>query len=186
MSNSSNSSTTPLQHPQRAPLALYAIGLGSNRRHPIFGDPRAVLVAAVEALQNDEIEIVDTSPIIHSAPIGPSRRRYANAAILVASSLTPPELLRHLKQIESLFGIRRGQRWASRVLDLDILLWSEGVWADDQLNIPHHEMLTRNFVLAPLAEIAPKWRHPLVHRNIRQILSQLLRRYPVDQRRNTL
>lgn len=164
-----------------APLALYAIGLGSNRRHSIFGDPRAILVAAVEALQNDVVEIVDTSPIINSAPIGPSRRRYANAAILIASPLSPPELLRHLKAIESLFGIRRGQRWSSRVLDLDILLWSEGIWSDNQLNIPHREMISRNFVLSPLAKIAPKWRHPLLHRNIRQILSQLLRRYPVDQ-----
>jgi 2-amino-4-hydroxy-6-hydroxymethyldihydropteridine diphosphokinase len=170
----------------RPPLALYAIGLGSNRRHPYFGDPRAVLVAAVDALQSDAVEIVDTSRIMSSAPIGPSRRRYANAAILIASPLSPPELLHHLKHIESLFGTRRGQRWSSRVLDLDILLWSEGIWSDDQLNIPHREMLTRNFVLSPLAEITPKWRHPLLQRNIRQILSQLLRRYPVDQQRNTL
>lgn len=171
----------PSTAPNRPPLALYAIGLGSNRRHPIFGDPRAVLVAAVDMVQSEAVELIDASLIMHSAPIGPSSRRYANAAILVASSLSPPELLCHLKRIESLFGIRRGQRWSSRVLDLDILLWSEGIWSDEQLNIPHREMLTRNFVLSPLAEIAPNWRHPLLHRNIRQILSQLLRRYPVDQ-----
>lgn len=175
--------------PSAAPtrlLSLYAIGLGSNRRHPVYGDPRAVLIAAVHALDSDVAEIVDVSTIIASEPIGPSRRCYANAAILIASPLSPPELLEHLKHIESLFGTRRGQRWSSRVLDLDILLWSEGVWFDDHLIIPHREMLKRKFVVAPLAQIAPKWRHPLNFHNIRQILSRLQRRYPVDQSENTL
>lgn len=165
-------------------LSLYAIGLGSNRRHPKFGDPRSVLVAAVTALECDEVELVDASRIIHSAPIGPSRRRYANAAILIASPLSPPEMLAHLKRIESLFGSRKGQRWSSRVLDLDILLWSEGIWSDTHLIIPHREILNRDFVLTPLAQIAPNWRHPLTFQSVRQNLSQLLRRYPVDQQRS--
>lgn len=167
-------------------LSLYAIGLGSNRRHPIYGDPRAVLSAAVHTLDSDVAQIVDVSPIIASDPVGPSKRRYANAAILIASPLSPPELLDLLKKIESLFGTRRGQRWSSRVLDLDILLWSEGIWSDERLNIPHIEMINRKFVLAPLAEIAPNWRHPLRFHTIRQILSRLQRRYPVDQSENTL
>ena len=68
------------------PLPLYAIWLGSNRRHARFGDPRAVLLAALAALESDDIEAVDASPIIASDPIGPSRRRYANAVALVAST----------------------------------------------------------------------------------------------------
>src|SRR3546814_4239627 len=70
----------------REPLALYAIGLGSNRRHARHGDPRAVLLAALAALESDDIEAVDASPIIASDPLGPSRRRYANAVALVARS----------------------------------------------------------------------------------------------------
>ena len=65
------------------PLPLYAIGLGSNRRHVRFGDPRRVLLAALAALESDDIEPVDASPIVASAPLGPSRRRYANAVALV-------------------------------------------------------------------------------------------------------
>jgi 2-amino-4-hydroxy-6-hydroxymethyldihydropteridine diphosphokinase len=165
----------------KAPLTLYAIGLGSNQRHARYGDPRQVILEALEALENGSVEVLDFSNIISSAPLGPSKRRYANAAALIASTLKPDALLDHLKETESLFGKRRGQRWSSRVLDLDILLWSEGIWCDDRLNVPHLQMTKRNFVLGPLAEIAPKWRHPLLQRDIRQILSQLLRRYPVDQ-----
>lgn len=168
------------------PLMLYAIGLGSNRRHPLFGDPRNVLLAALNALEGDDIEAIDCSAIIASDPIGPSLRRYANAAALIASSLSPPDLLQRLKSIEAKFGRRIGQRWSARTLDLDILLWSEGIWHDDHLIIPHPHMAVRDFVLTPLAQIAPKWQHPGLHRNIRQILSQLLRRYPVDQRGKSL
>lgn len=171
--------------PSIAPLNVYAIGLGSNQRHSRYGDPRGVLLAAFDALDSDVVDLLDTSSIVASDPIGPSKRRYANAAALVATHMSPPELLDHLKDIESQFGKRRGQRWSSRVLDLDILLWSEGIWADSHLTIPHKEMIKRNFVLSPLAEIAPKWRHPLRQQHIFQILSRLQRSYPVDQRANS-
>lgn len=163
------------------PLPLYAIGLGSNRRHPRFGDPRAVLMAALAALECDDIEAVDASPIIASAPLGPSRRRYANAVALVASTLTPPEMLARLQAIEAAFGRRTGQRWGARTLDLDILLWSGGAWSDAALNIPHPAMARRDFVLGPLRAIAPDWRHPLTAHSVRQLAARLVRAKPVDR-----
>ena len=163
------------------PLPLYAIGLGSNRRHVRFGDPRAVLLAALAALESDDIEAVDASPIIASDPIGPSRRRYANAVALVASPLSPPEMLERLQQIEAGFGRRTGQRWSARTLDLDILLWSGGVWSDADLVIPHPAMASRAFVLGPLRAIAPNWRHPLAAKTIRQMAARLVRPKPVDR-----
>ena len=165
----------------RAPLEIYAIGLGSNRRHARHGDPRRVLAAALAALESDEIEPVAASPIIASAPIGPSRRRYANAAALVASRLPPPDMLTRLKAIEARFGRRTGQRWSARTLDLDILLWSGGVWCDSALSIPHPAMTARAFVLAPLAGIAADWRHPLTARTVRQHAARLMRAKPVDR-----
>lgn len=169
-----------------APLYQYAIGLGSNKRHPRHGDPRQVLLAALQKLDSDGMHLVKFSHIISSEPIGPSLRRYANAAALIETRLAPATLLRKLKTVESLFGARRGQRWSSRVLDLDILLWSGGIWSDDVLNVPHLEMTRRKFVMAPLAEICPKWRHPIFHQHVFQILSRLQRRYPVDQSFNSL
>ena len=162
------------------PLQLYAIGLGSNRRHARFGDPRHVLMAALAALESDDIEPVDASPIIASAPLGPSRRRYANAVALVASPLDPPEMLERLKTIEAGFGRRTGQRWSARTLDLDILLWSGGAWSDTVLTVPHPEMTRRGFVLNPLMTIAPEWRHPVAGRSVRQLAARLNRAKPVD------
>ena len=163
------------------PLPLYAIGLGSNRRHVRFGDPRRVLLAALAALESDDIEPVDASPIVASAPIGPSRRRYANAVALVASPLGPSDMLDRLHGIEAAFGRRTGQRWSARTLDLDILLWSGGAWSDGNLVIPHPAMADRAFVLGPLRAIAPEWRHPLSARTIRQLAARLVRPKPVDR-----
>ena len=165
--------------PPATPLPLYAIGLGSNRRHARHGDPRHVLLAALAALETDDIEPVDVSPIIASDPVGPSRRRYANAVALVASPLSPPDMLARLQRIEAAFGRRTGQRWSARTLDLDILLWSGGAWSDGDLHIPHPAMADRAFVLGPLRAIAPGWRHPLSQRTIRQLAARLIRPKPV-------
>ena len=150
----------------------YIIALGSNRRHPRHGAPARVLAAAMTKL-----DPVACSRIIASRPIGPSQRAYANAVILIESDLTPPALLQHLKGIESDFGRRTGgQRWGARVLDLDIILWSGGVWADKVLTIPHPAYRQRRFVLGPLCEIAARWRDPLTHFSLPQQKARLDRK----------
>lgn len=161
-----------------APLPLYAVALGSNRPHAIHGTPRAVLLAALDRIDAPDMEIVAVSAIIDSAPLGPSRRRYANAALLLASRLDPPDLLDRLQAIESDFGARRGQRWSARTLDLDIILWSEGAWDDDHVTVPHPAYRSRDFVLAPLTQIAGDWRDPVTHRLVRHHHALVARRRP--------
>ena len=120
--------------------------------------------------------MLDFAPILLSDPVGPSRRRYANSAAVIASSLAPPELLALLKRVERDFGRRAGgQRWTSRVLDLDVILWSGGPFADDALTIPHPLFRTRDFVLAPAARIAPAWRDPVTGLTVRQLHARLTR-----------
>ncbi|MES2442206.1 MAG: 2-amino-4-hydroxy-6-hydroxymethyldihydropteridine diphosphokinase [Pseudomonadota bacterium] len=146
----------------------YAIALGSNRpgRH---GPPAREIAAALAALGR----VSAVSPVLHSAALGPSRRRYANAVAILETGEAPPALLTRLKAIERGFGRRPGLRWGARVIDLDIILWSEGAWSSPGLTIPHPQFRARGFVLDPLARIAPAWRDPISGRSVRQLRVRL-------------
>lgn len=146
------------------PAHLYVVALGSNRRGR-HGAPEAELRAALAAMGG----VVRASPIIATAPLGPARRRFANAAALIESEEAPPALLMRLKAIERVFGRRRGRRWDSRVIDLDIILWSGGAWASRGLVVPHPQFRRRGFVVHPLNRIVPDWRDPLTGRTVRQL-----------------
>ncbi len=123
-------------------------------------------------------ELITASLTIQTAPIGPSRRRFANAAAIISTRKNPDELIAHLKAIEVRFGRRRGRQWGPRVLDLDIILWSGGMWASQELTIPHPAFRSRAFVLGPLAAIAPQWRDPVSNLAVRQLKARLDRRRP--------
>jgi len=126
-------------------------------------------------------DILAISPILPTAPIGPSSRRFANAAAVIETSLPPAALLARLKAIEHVFGRRRGRRWGARVIDLDIILWSGGLWASPALSIPHRQFRERGFVLFPLEHIAAQWVDPLTNLTIRHLAARLRRRRPVDR-----
>lgn len=136
---------------------LYAVAIGSNRPHGRLGRPPAVVEAAIARLDQD-FGLFDASPIVLNPAHGGAGRDFANAVALVESELEPIEMLRRLKTIERDFGRRAGKRWAPRVLDLDLVLWSGGRFRSRRLTIPHDQLSTRGFVLDPLAAIAPRWR----------------------------
>jgi 2-amino-4-hydroxy-6-hydroxymethyldihydropteridine diphosphokinase len=154
----------------------YAIALGSNRRSR-HGSPRQTIVAAAA-----EIGVKRLSPIIQTPAVGPAGRSFANAAALLETHLAPAELLILLKAVERAFGRRGGRRWGARVLDLDIILWSGGSFADANLIVPHPAFRQRDFVLRPLVAIAPHWRDPLTGLHTRQLLQRFHRPSPVDRR----
>lgn len=155
-------------------MQSYAIAIGSNRRGR-HGAPAHEVRAALAAVGG----VVAASPVIETPPMGPSTRCFANMAAIIESALTPPQLLTRLKEIEQAFGRRRGQRWGSRVIDLDIILWSGGSWADRRLTVPHPAFRGRRFVLDPLAAIAPDWRDPLTGLTVRQLRCRVLARLTV-------
>ena len=161
---------------------LYLIALGSNQRHHRFGGPRAVLAAAARAMAQAGLSIREVAPVIESAPVGPSWRRYANGAAVVLSGMTPPRMLALLQGIEADFGRRRARRWGTRVLDLDIVLWQGGQWRSGgagrlALRVPHDAFRQRGFVLGPAARIAPSLRDPLTGFTLRQLHARLTRRF---------
>ncbi|WOK37277.1 2-amino-4-hydroxy-6-hydroxymethyldihydropteridine diphosphokinase [Sphingomonas sp. C3-2] len=164
-------------------LTSYAIALGSNRAFKGYHKPRHVLAAAIAALRGQGITILALSPIMETAPIGPSSRKFANGAALIETRDTPDALLRRLKALERSFGRRAGQRWGARTLDLDIILWSGGAWRSPGLIIPHRLYAERLFVLAPLAHVAPRWRDPRNGRHVLQNFKRLERKTPVDRSR---
>ena len=101
---------------------------------------------------------------------------------LVETRAGPEKLLRRLQKIEARFGRRRARRWGARVIDLDIVLWSEGIWTSPALTIPHPAFRTRRFVLDPLVGLAPAWRDPVTGLTVRQLHARLTRRRPLPRR----
>jgi len=109
------------------------------------------------------------SAILTTPALGPAGRSFANAAVILKARLEPDALLAELKRIEARFGRRPGRRWGPRVLDLDIILWSQGSWRSRTLIVPHPQMTKRRFVMEPLTAIAPQWRVPPFGRTVRQL-----------------
>jgi 2-amino-4-hydroxy-6-hydroxymethyldihydropteridine diphosphokinase len=156
--------------------ARVIVALGSNRRHGRYGAPRDIVRAAIAAMAAHGISVVATSRLHVTAPVGPSDRSFVNAAVVALTELAPPALLAELKAIERRFGRRRGRRWAARVLDLDIVAYGVAAlpsrlrWRGARgLVVPHRSMHLRRFVLDPVAEVAPDWRHPVLQRSVRQL-----------------
>ncbi|MDZ4298005.1 MAG: 2-amino-4-hydroxy-6-hydroxymethyldihydropteridine diphosphokinase [Moraxellaceae bacterium] len=128
-----------------------AIGMGAN-----LGHPAQTLSQAAQALQAISAKPIVMSRIYRSAPIGPAGQPdYANAVALIHTLQTPLDLLDQLQAIEQQFGRTRSIRWGARSLDLDLLLYGEQQIQHERLTVPHIELLNRNFVLWPLAEVMP-------------------------------
>ncbi len=128
----------------------------------------------MQAFTQPPFRLLARSPIIETPPIGPSLRRYANAAMLVETNAYAPDaMLALLKQMERSAGRRTRQRWGARPLDLDIILWNGGRWRSRALLIPHGAFRARDFVLTPLHAITPCWRDPISGYSIAQLQARL-------------
>jgi 2-amino-4-hydroxy-6-hydroxymethyldihydropteridine diphosphokinase len=160
---------------------LYAVAIGSNQAGAGAATPRAAVVAALALLDESPLTLLDASRIDDTAPIGPSQRRYANGAALVASRLLPDAMMAHLHAIEARLGRRRARRWGQRRIDLDLILWSEGSFAAGDLIVPHPAFRDRGFVLDALVALAPEWQDPVSGYSVRQLHARLHRRKPVDR-----
>jgi 2-amino-4-hydroxy-6-hydroxymethyldihydropteridine diphosphokinase len=130
---------------------------------------------ALERLNNaEEVEVTRVSTFYRTPPLGPENQPwYINAVARVRTRLGPEELLRLLQQIETAMGRVRGERWGPRVIDLDLLLYNGEVIFTSELVVPHPEMHRRAFVLAPLAEIAPRAWHPVLGKSAGELLAEL-------------
>lgn len=146
------------------------IALGSN-----MGDKKAYLDKAVSALsRHPDCQVVKVSDYITTAPYGGVEQDdFLNGALELRTLLPPQELLELLHELEAAAHRERTVRWGPRTLDLDILLYDDLVLDTPDLHIPHIEMHLRDFVLAPMAQIAPHIRHPLLGKTVEEMKKQL-------------
>lgn len=125
---------------------------------------RECTIVAVSSLYRSE------AVVLEGADTGPD---YLNAACEITTDLAPADLLRFVKEIEHEIGRRPAARWAPRVIDIDILLYGDEVVATPDLSVPHALLAERNFVLVPLAELAPGATHPVLGKMIGELAEDI-------------
>ncbi len=162
---------------------MILVALGANLPSPRFGGPRDTLEAALEALAERGIRVVRRSRWYRSHPVPASDQPdYVNGVVAVETELEPSALLAELHRIEAAFGRVRREPNAARLLDLDLLAYhgrvSDG--SDGGPVLPHPRMRARAFVLKPLAEVAPAWRHPATGEPLGELLAALPEESPAE------
>jgi len=160
---------------------MILVALGSNVPGP-WGLPHETVEQALGELDRPPLRLVRASRLIRTAPMGPrDQPDFINAVAVIATELDAPDLLARLHDIELSADRRRSLRWGPRTLDLDLIDYdgriigeADGVRTRHGLMLlPHPGIAERAFVLAPIAEIAPQWRHPLTGKSAAEMLGEL-------------
>ena len=142
--------------------------LGSN-----LGDRLQVMRAASELIDMQIGSIVSSSSIYETAPWGVlDQPSFLNQVLEVETEMAPEEVLRIILDIEHELGRVRYERWGARVIDIDILYFDSLILDTARLTIPHRRLHERRFTLAPLAEIAPNFIHPVLDKSSEQLMAE--------------
>lgn len=154
---------------------MILLGLGANLPSARHGGPAATLAAALAALAAEGVAVERLSPWYRSAPVPAADDQpwYINGVASVKTGLAPEALLALLHRVERRFGRVRRERNEPRVLDLDLLDYDGLVQPGGGAVLPHPRLHERAFVLLPLREVAPGWRHPTLGRGVDELIAAL-------------
>jgi 2-amino-4-hydroxy-6-hydroxymethyldihydropteridine diphosphokinase len=152
------------------------IGLGSN-----LGDREANLTKAVHLI-SQTLTVLATSSLYQTEPEGvKDQPDFLNSVAHVGTDATAGELLKLLGGFEMLMGRERPFAGAPRIVDLDLIFFGDTIINQPGLEVPHPRLHLRAFVLVPMVEIAPDFVHPVLHKNMRELLAGLTSIYRVDR-----
>jgi 2-amino-4-hydroxy-6-hydroxymethyldihydropteridine diphosphokinase len=140
---------------------MILVALGSNRSGP-WGNPHETVTRALSMLNRGGLKLKRASRLLKSSPFGITEQPdFVNAVAEIETSLPPGALMQKLHHIERMAGRRRNLRWGPRSLDLDLIDYHGMIrTGPHRPTLPHPGIAERIFVLAPISEIAPRWRHP--------------------------
>ena len=146
------------------------IGLGSN-----LGDRQDNINSALKMLAGiDGVEVIQTSETVETEPLGQLEQPdYFNAVAELQTSLSPDDLFKQLVNIETSLGRKRSEKWSSRTIDIDILLYGSEVINSPDLTIPHSQMHLRSFVLDGLCQLVGDLLHPVFKESVSELASRL-------------
>lgn len=146
------------------------LSVGSN-----MGDKEKYITDAIEAIKKHPlIKDVESSTLLVTKPYGGVEQEdFVNGAIALKTQMSPKTLLSFLNELEALANRVREVHWGPRTLDLDIVFYDKLVYEDKDLIIPHVDMENRFFVLKPLSELAPNFRHPILQKTVSQLLTSV-------------
>lgn len=151
---------------------MILVALGSNVSGP-WGTPRETVLRALRELDVGGTRLVAASRLVETAPFGKvNQPSFVNAAARIETAMPPEALMLHLHDIERRAGRRRRLRWGPRTLDLDLLDY-HGLIRKGRLKLPHPGIAERDFVLSPLMDVAPGWRHPVTRLSAKTMQGRL-------------
>lgn len=144
------------------------VAVGSN-----LGDRLSIIQQTGTFLNQISEKPIKKASIWESEPVGPSKFQFYNTAAKIYTSLSPQELLYKLKEFEQKMGREKNpERWGPRILDLDIIRYSNLVIQTESLIIPHPEFSRRLFVLLPMLEIDPNWLDPISGKTVSEAVKE--------------
>jgi len=150
-------------------MPIVYIGIGSN-----LGNREENCEKAISFLEQNGIKVINRSSLYETEPWGvKDQPKFINMAVEVETHLKPEELLKTIKKIEKDLGRSEVIRWGPRVIDLDILFYNDLILKTHKLEIPHPGTYDRDFVLRPLAEIAPHKIHPVLKKGVKELIEDV-------------